>query len=128
MKIKYVKIENLFEIVRADKRSVYPIDVAKIYFSVIDSIILLKTFQGVVLWKKVGYDLYVLKQYADKWKIYYKNNQLRNSDEWCAATGTSVLDPDGWDRKNFKKSWGEKISLEEFSVRVSMSTASKEKD
>lgn len=126
MKIKYVKIEQTFEITRADKRGVYPVDAVKIYLSSIDSVILLKTFQNKILWKEVGRDLYVLKQYADAYKIYYNNKPLRNADEWCAATGAIVMDPDGWDRKNFKKSWGEKISLEEFSVRTAMSTASSE--
>ena len=34
-----------------------------------------------------------------------------------------VLDPDGWDRKNYDYSWNEElITLEEYNIRVSNST------
>lgn len=126
MKIKYVKVENSFRLNHADKRGVYSVDSVTIYFSPTDYVFLLRKHQSKIIWKEVGKDLYILKEYADAYKIYYNNKPLRNADEWCAATGTIVMDPDGWDRQNFKKSWGEKISLEEFSVRTAKSTASSE--
>lgn len=33
-----------------------------------------------------------------------------------------VFDPDGWDRKNWEKSWGEKITWKEFCARAVRST------
>lgn len=36
--------------------------------------------------------------------------------------GIMVLDPDGWDRKNFDSSWAEIISEQEFERRLSLST------
>lgn len=50
---------------------------------------------------------------------------LKTSDEWLAEPqyeGITVLDPDGWDRKNFKESWNEKISENEFGKRLAVST------
>jgi hypothetical protein len=46
----------------------------------------------------------------------------KTSEEWCKKTGVQVLDPDGWDRDNFKASWNEKISYAEFESRVQRST------
>ena len=45
--------------------------------------------------------------------------------EWLADpkfTGIVVLDPDGWDRKDFEKSWRKKIDEEEFTRRLMQST------
>lgn len=50
---------------------------------------------------------------------------LKSSPEWLDILGMSVstiLDPDGWDRKNFEKSWNEKITKEEFLKRYQKST------
>ncbi len=33
-----------------------------------------------------------------------------------------ILDPDGWDRKNYDKSWGEPITYDEFKERAMLST------
>lgn len=41
---------------------------------------------------------------------------------WQNVTGIEVLDPDGWDRRNFEESWQEAITLEEFMRRASKST------
>lgn len=50
--------------------------------------------------------------------------ELKTSEEWQEQyPDIKVLDPDGWDRKNFKFSWyEEKISYAEFKVRIWMST------
>jgi hypothetical protein len=45
-----------------------------------------------------------------------------DSDAWCAFTGITVLDPDGWNRKNLSESWAEEITEEEFNLRVMQST------
>lgn len=46
----------------------------------------------------------------------------RPSAEWVKIVGVSILDPDGWDRTNFVKSWDELITEEEFRNRASVST------
>ncbi len=45
-----------------------------------------------------------------------------NSDKWTKLTGIVVLDPDGWDRKNFDVSWAEEITFDEYCDRASRST------
>lgn len=58
--------------------------------------------------------------------VYYKTaNQWLNTDPY---KGITVLDPDGWDRKNLDASWAEPITQEEFNFRLSISTASYPKD
>jgi hypothetical protein len=50
---------------------------------------------------------------------------LKTSEEWQKEIKhfMRVLDPDGWDRKNFQHSWyEEKISKQEFCKRTSIST------
>lgn len=48
---------------------------------------------------------------------------LRTSEEWAVQLGADVLDPDGWDRKNFIFSWHEElITREEFDKRYLAST------
>ena len=50
---------------------------------------------------------------------------LRTPDQWLAEPqyrGIVVVDPDGWDRKNFEQSWSEPISEAEFSARMMMSS------
>lgn len=48
----------------------------------------------------------------------------RTSADWAAMLGAEVVDPDGWDRRNFIYSWHEEeITREEFDRRYLMSTA-----
>ena len=50
-------------------------------------------------------------------------SDLRTSEEWQKICRIQVLDPDGWDRKNYQYSWyEEKISREEFERRTITST------
>jgi hypothetical protein len=35
---------------------------------------------------------------------------------------TQILDPDGWDRSNFQEDWNTKITLEEMSQKIGLST------
>jgi hypothetical protein len=50
----------------------------------------------------------------------------KTSAEWNKFYDYLVLDPDGWDRKNFRRSWyKEKITNEEFMDRAMKSTISK---
>ncbi len=67
------------------------------------------------------------KEYRDNYdKIDFRTR--KGSEEWLKIVGQEmgrriiVLDPDGWDRKNFEESWAEKISKEEFCHRLNMST------
>lgn len=50
-----------------------------------------------------------------------------NSEEWMKKLkpGCRVLDPDGWDRYDFEKSWAEEITEEEFNKRFNRSTVDK---
>lgn len=50
--------------------------------------------------------------------------ELKTPEEWQKQYPDPwVLDPDGWDRMNYQFSWHEeKITLEEYNRRLSMST------
>ena len=53
------------------------------------------------------------------------NVSLRNADEWLEYFGIDkddILDPDGWDRKNWEVSWNEEITQKEFSRRLGKCT------
>lgn len=43
-------------------------------------------------------------------------------ENWCLRTGIRVVDPDGWDRKNYLFSWQEPITRDEFLARAELST------
>lgn len=47
-----------------------------------------------------------------------------SSDEWCKSLDIIVLDPDGWNRKDFNYSCKERITIQEFYNRLSFSTIS----
>ncbi len=50
-------------------------------------------------------------------------SELKTSEEWNVLEDYVVLNPDGWDRQNFRYSWFEEIiSLEEFNKRIHAST------
>jgi|AntRauTorckE6833_2_1112554.scaffolds.fasta_scaffold41091_3 hypothetical protein len=52
-----------------------------------------------------------------------KRGTLRTSEEWNQIFNIRIMDPDGWDRKNYDYSFKEeKISYEEFRMRVNRST------
>lgn len=49
----------------------------------------------------------------------------KTPDEWLKDSrfaGITVLDPDGWDRSDFEKSWAEEITEGEMNRRIIMST------
>ncbi len=51
------------------------------------------------------------------------NQKLKTSEEWQKESNIIVLDPDGWDRKNYQYSWHEElINKKEFEKRVITST------
>lgn len=43
-------------------------------------------------------------------------------DDWCRLTGIQIMDADGWDRKNYEKSWGTPVTREDFIKRATRST------
>lgn len=52
-------------------------------------------------------------------------NDLRTPDEWLKTPefkGIVVLDPDGWDRRGFQRSWPEPIDHATFTGRLVKST------
>jgi hypothetical protein len=51
------------------------------------------------------------------------SDPMRRSGEWCQLFDVQVLDPDGWDRSDFQRSWNEQITLTEFKRRLMVSTA-----
>lgn len=50
--------------------------------------------------------------------------ELQSSEYWQheVQDDFTVLDPDGWDRKNFDESWSEPITFQEFLNRCWYST------
>jgi len=51
--------------------------------------------------------------------------EKKNSEDWKKDpkyAHIEILDPDGWDRKNFEESWNEEITEEEFQNRIAIST------
>lgn len=58
------------------------------------------------------------------------NQELKTSAEWQEEIpNPKIINPDGWDRENFKHSWSEeKISKEEYLRRSAKSTVYKRKD
>jgi len=49
--------------------------------------------------------------------------ELKTSEEWYQEYPLQIIDPDGWDRKNFQYSWyEEKITFKEFDRRAMAST------
>lgn len=49
--------------------------------------------------------------------------ELKTSSEWYIEYPIQILDPDGWDRKNFQYSWYEElITFQEFDRRAMAST------
>jgi len=48
----------------------------------------------------------------------------KTSAEWLVQETyvKQILDPDGWDRKNFEESWNKKITRKEFQKRLAKST------
>tara|TARA_B100000767_G_C19726373_1_gene519661 strand:- start:399 stop:1187 length:789 start_codon:yes stop_codon:yes gene_type:complete len=56
---------------------------------------------------------------------FVSEDKLMTSKDWCDFCKVVVLDPDGWDRTNYKHSFEvEKINLTDFAVRLSDSTVS----
>ena len=49
-------------------------------------------------------------------------NQLRTSEEWSEIFNVKVVDPDGWDRRNFAEDWAKPITADEFKAKLSGST------
>lgn len=47
---------------------------------------------------------------------------LRTPDEWCQELQLQVLDPDGWDRRNFAEDWARPLTYDEFTDKLSVST------
>ena len=53
------------------------------------------------------------------------DEELKTADEWLQHSDfkhVCLMDPDGWDRKNFDESWAEKITRSEFEERLMHST------
>ena len=58
-----------------------------------------------------------------------ENEIKKTSEEWNLEFKIKVLDPDGWDRKNYQYSWHEElITKHEFDKRIVISTISFDKN
>lgn len=59
-------------------------------------------------------------------KMAPTQEELRTSEQWMKYeefAGTSIMDPDGWDRRNFEYSYYEElITCDEMHRRISQST------
>lgn len=53
---------------------------------------------------------------------FYREPVKKASEIWCYDTGIEVMDPDGWNRKDYENSWCEEITRDEFIRRAGMST------
>jgi len=49
-------------------------------------------------------------------------SDLKLPSEWETIDGVRVMDPDGWDRRNFVESWATPIGRDEWEQRRSEST------
>lgn len=59
----------------------------------------------------------------EEWSFEEEGFELKTSEVWAKERGDTILDPDGWDRKDFDFSFHvELISLDEYERRVSLST------
>lgn len=59
------------------------------------------------------------------WTRFPVHTDFKHPMAWLKEYGITeniVLDPDGWDRKNFKHSWNERITKMEFAKRLTNST------
>jgi hypothetical protein len=53
----------------------------------------------------------------------HTQKQIRlKPDAWVKLTGIVVIDPDGWDRKNFHRDWAKPLTLPTFLNKASNST------
>jgi len=53
------------------------------------------------------------------------HGELKLPSEWEVVDDIAVMDPDGWDRKNFKESWNTPIDYNEWSRRMARSTCAR---
>lgn len=75
-------------------------------------------FSGVLEWVKDG-DCSRLTIDLAACDIVPHESTLRTSKHWVACFNVVILDPDGWDRKNYDESFNyEKINLQEFFARL----------
>jgi hypothetical protein len=59
------------------------------------------------------------------WTRFPVHTDFKHPMAWLKEywiTENIVCDPDGWDRKNFKQSWNQRITKMEFAKRLSYST------
>lgn len=63
-----------------------------------------------------------LRQKANELKRLTTDTRLPS--EWERYTGITIIDPDGWDRKNFDVSWNTPITYSEWEDRSNRSTIS----
>lgn len=64
------------------------------------------------------------KAIKEKGGILIRVDRYKSSEEWVKDSNVKIIDPDGWDRGDFEKSWNEKISIKEFKRRLGLSTIS----
>jgi len=48
-------------------------------------------------------------------------------EDWCRELNMTVMDPDGWDRKNFEKDWNIPLTRAEFDTKSARSTTRHDK-
>lgn len=61
------------------------------------------------------------------WTRFPVHTDFKHPMAWLKEYGVMhniILDPDGWDRKDFHNSWNQRINKMEFAKRLSISTVS----
>lgn len=59
----------------------------------------------------------------EEWSFEEEGFELKTSEQWAKERGDTILDHDGWDRKNLAFSFHvELIPSEEYEARLSLST------
>lgn len=74
---------------------------------------------------KKGFRSVAARYAASAWLHYDElaSKVLKTSDEWLKLYPVTIMDPDGWDRKNYEFSfYEERITKAEFDNRVGHST------
>ena len=50
------------------------------------------------------------------------SEQMRLPEEWAEIYKIEILDPDGWDRRNFEQDWARPLTEAAFNTKMMQST------
>ncbi|BCW61897.1 hypothetical protein [Arthrobacter sp. StoSoilB22] len=58
------------------------------------------------------------KHYCDQHTLIHDPEEKRLPAEWEVVDDIAIMDPDGWDRKNFQESWNTPITYDDWRSRM----------